>query len=176
MEFRSHRLANGLEVVAECNDEALTTAVGFYVRAGARDESPELAGVSHFLEHMVFKGTPRRSAKQVNLDFDRIGADSNAYTSEESTVYHATTLPEYLPDAVDILADILRPSLRDDDYAVEKGVILDEIKQYDDDPDSCDADHARRLYYRDHPLGNSVLGTIESITALTRDQMHGYIA
>jgi len=176
MPFHTHRLPNGLQLIGETSPHARSVAVGFFVRTGARDESPELAGVSHFLEHMMFKGTPRRSAKQVNLDFDRIGADSNAYTSEEQTVYHATALPEYLPETVDILADILRPSLRDDDYAVEKGVILNEIKQYDDDPDSCAADHARRLYYRDHPLGNSILGTAESITALTRDQMHGYFS
>ena len=86
-------------------------ALGFFVRTGSRDETPEVSGVTHFLEHMVFKGTPRRSALDVNRDFDRIGADYNAFTSEENTVFYAAILPEYLPQAVDILADILRPSL-----------------------------------------------------------------
>jgi predicted Zn-dependent peptidase len=123
---------------------------------------------------MMFKGTPRRSAEQVNLDFDRIGSGPNAYTSEENTVYHAAVLPEYLPQVTDILADILRPSLRDDDLNTEKQVILEEIKMYDDQPTSVMGDHARRIYYGPHPLGNSVLGTLESVGAITRDQMHAY--
>ncbi len=108
---------------------------------------------------MMFKGTPRRTALDVNLDFDRIGASYNAYTSEENTVYYAAVLPEYLPKAVDILADILRPSLRQADFDTEKKVILEEIKMYEDQPGSVACDHARRLYYTAHPLGNSVLGT-----------------
>ena len=119
MEFRSHTLSNGLEVVAECNPEALTSAIGFFVRTGARDETPELAGVSHFLEHMVFKGTPRRSAEDVNRQFDEIGAHYNAFTTEESTVYYASILPEYQQMAVDILADIMRPSLREEDFEMD---------------------------------------------------------
>ena len=119
MEFRSDTLSNGLEVIAEVNDEARSTAVGFFVRTGARDETDDVAGVSHFLEHMVFKGTPTRSAEQVNLEFDAMGADYNAYTSEEQTVYYASVLPEYQTPAVELLADILRPSLRKDDFDTE---------------------------------------------------------
>src|SRR5271155_729687 len=101
MPFHSHKLANGLQVIGETTPSARSAALGFFVRTGSRDETPEVAGVSHFLEHMVFKGTQRRSAQDVNLDFDRIGADYNAFTSEENTVYHAAVLPEYLGDAVD---------------------------------------------------------------------------
>ena len=122
----------------------------------------------------MFKGTPRRSAEDVNLDFDRIGASYNAYTSEENTVYYAAVLPEYLPKAMDILADILRPSLRQDDFDTEKKVILEEIGMYEDQPGSVAWDHARRLYYAAHPLGNSVLGTSQSVGDLTRDQMQRY--
>jgi predicted Zn-dependent peptidase len=124
----------------------------------------------------MFKGTARRTAEQVNLDFDRIGANNNASTSEENTVYYAAVLPEYLPQVVDVLADMLRPSLRQNDFDTEKKVILEEIKLYDDQPDSVMADHARRIYFQSHPLGNSVLGTLESVGALTRDQMHAYFS
>ena len=105
MEFHSHTLPNGLEVVAESNGDAHSTSVGFFVRTGSRDESDDVAGVSHFLEHMCFKGTPRRSADDVNREFDEIGAHYNAFTSEECTVYYASVLPEYQEGAIDILAD-----------------------------------------------------------------------
>ena len=134
MPFHHTQLANGLTIIGEDNPAALSTAVGFFVRTGARDESSDVSGVSHFLEHMVFKGTPKRTALDVNKDFDRIGAQYNAYTSEENTVFWAAILPEYLPRAVDILADILRPSLREDDFSMEKNVIIEEIGMYDDDP------------------------------------------
>ena len=109
MTFHHARLANGLEVIAELNDRAYSVASGFFVKTGSRDESTEVAGVSHFLEHMVFKGTPRRDALAVNRDFDRVGAKHNAQTSEEDTFYHVTCLPEYLPPSFDVLSDILRP-------------------------------------------------------------------
>jgi predicted Zn-dependent peptidase len=176
MPFHSHRLPNGLQIIGETSPAARSVAVGFFVKTGARDETPAEAGVSHFLEHMMFKGTARRTAEQVNLDFDRIGASNNASTSEENTVYYAAVLPEYLPQVVDVLADMLRPSLRQDDFDTEKKVILEEIKLYDDQPDAVMADHARRIYYGPHPLGNSVLGTLDSVGALTRDQMYAYFA
>ncbi|HQR44051.1 MAG TPA: pitrilysin family protein, partial [Gemmatales bacterium] len=119
LEFHHLRLANGLQVLGETNPSARSVAVGFFVRTGARDEGPDIAGVSHFLEHMAFKGTPKRTALDVNREFDAIGANHNAYTSEENTVFYAAVLPEYLPQAVDILADILRPSLRQDDFDME---------------------------------------------------------
>ena len=143
-----------------------SVAVGFFVRTGSRDETPEVSGVSHFLEHMVFKGTKRRTALDVNRDFDRIGANYNAFTSEENTVFYACILPEYLPQSVDILADILRPSLRDDDFNMEKNVIIEEIGMYEDQPGFVAYDHAKRVYFADHPLGNSILGTPQSITDL----------
>ncbi len=174
MSFHSHLLANSLQIIGETSPSARSVALGFFVRTGARDETPEECGVTHFLEHMVFKGTPRRSALDVNRDFDRIGADYNAFTSEENTVFHAAVLPEYLPQAVDILADILRPSLREDDFDMEKKVIIEEIGMYEDQPMWSAYDHAKRLYFAEHKLGNSILGTPESITALTRQQMHAY--
>src|SRR5436305_2062890 len=174
MPFHHHTLPNGLTVIGETSPSAKSVATGFFVRTGARDETPEVSGVSHFLEHMVFKGTPRRTAFDVNRDFDRIGANYNAFTSEENTVFYAAVLPEYLPQAVDILADILRPSLRVDDFEMEKNVIIEEIGMYEDQPMWSAYDHAKRSHFANHPLGNSILGTPDSIRALTRDQMHTY--
>src|SRR5918912_3511765 len=110
MAFHQTKLDNGLQVIGESSPSARSVALGFFVRTGARDEGPEVSGVTHFLEHMVFKGTPRRTALDVNRDFDNIGAHYNAFTSEENTVFYAAILPEYLPQAVDILADILPPA------------------------------------------------------------------
>jgi predicted Zn-dependent peptidase len=172
--FQSQVLKNGLQVIGETSLSARSAALGFFVRTGSRDESAEVSGVTHFLEHMVFKGTPRRTALEVNRDFDRIGAHYNAFTSEENTVFYAAILPEYLPQAVDILADILRPSLRVEDFEMEKNVIIEEIGMYEDQPMFSAYDHAKRIYFADHPLGNSILGTPESIRALTRDQMQAY--
>jgi predicted Zn-dependent peptidase len=174
MEFRHTILDNGLEVIAELNDRAHSVAAGFFVKTGSRDESANLAGVSHFLEHMTFKGTPRRDAMAVNRDFDRVGAKHNAQTSEEDTFYHVTCLPEYLPQAFDVLADILRPTLRSDDFETEKQVIIEEIKMYMDNPMSVAYEAAKMAHYGAHPLGNSILGSVESITALTADEMRGY--
>src|SRR5262249_23940116 len=172
--FHSHVLKNGLRIIGETSPSARSVALGFFVRTGSRDEGPTVAGVTHFLEHMVFKGTPNRSAFDVNRDFDSIGAHYNAFTSEENTVFYAAILPEYIPQAVDILADILRPSLRVKDFEMEKNVIIEEIGMYEDQPTWSAYDHAKRIYFANHPLGNSILGTAESIRALTRDQMRAY--
>lgn len=174
MSFHHTTLANGLQILGETNPAALSVALGFFVRTGSRDESPEESGISHFLEHMAFKGTHRRSAIQVNRDFDRIGASNNAFTSEEVTAYHATVLPEYLPQAFDILADILRPALREDDFQTEKNVIKDEIARYEVRPEWLVYDISRQRFFGDHPLGKSILGTRQSIDALTREQMLDY--
>src|SRR5262245_33006048 len=174
MPFHQHKLANGLTIIGETSPSARSVALGFFVRTGSRDETPEVAGVSHFLEHMAFKGSDRRTAFDVNRDFDRIGADYNASTSEENTIYHAAVLPEFVPQALDILADLLRPKLRQDDFDMEKQVIINEIGRYEDMPGWSAYDHAQRTYFHDHLLGNSVLGSVASITALTRDQMATY--
>ncbi len=176
MPFHQTVLDNGLQVIAELNDQARSVASGFFVKAGSRDEAADVAGVSHFLEHMVFKGTPRRDALAVNRDFDRVGAKHNAQTSEEDTFYHVTCLPEYLPRAFDILSDILRPSLREDDFDTEKKVIIEEIKMYQDNPMSVAYDAAKALHFGPHPLGKSILGTTESITAMKVDAMRDYFA
>ena len=120
---------------------------------------------------MCFKGTPRRSADDVNREFDEIGAHYNAFTSEECTVYYASVLPEYQEASIDMLADIMRPSLRQDDFDMEKKVILEEIQMYLDQPPFGMDDRIKELHLGKHPLAKSVLGTSTSVSALARDQM-----
>ena len=173
-EFRHHTLPNGLTVVAEPDPSAHTAALGFFVKTGARDEEAPVMGVSHFLEHMMFKGTSRRSADDVNREFDEIGANYNAFTSHEQTVYYAHVLPEFLPRAVDLLGDILRPALRESDFDMEKNVILEEIGMYDDRPTWRLQDTLIEQYFADHPLGFRVLGTKQTVSDLTAAQMREY--
>ncbi len=174
MEFCSHTLRNGLEVVAEVNREAYSTALGFFVRTGARDETDEVSGVSHFLEHMAFKGTARREADEVNREFDELGAHYNACTTEENTIFYAAVLPEYQDPAVALLADILRPSLREEDFDTEKQVIIEEIRMYEDMPPFGADEKCRAAFFGAHPLSHSVLGTVESITRLGVEAMRDY--
>ena len=174
MEYRRHRLDNGLEILAECNPGAHALACGFFVRTGARDETPDVGGVSHFLEHMVFKGTPNRSADQVNRELDEMGSHSNARTGEESTIYHATVLPDFQSRIVEVLSDIMRPSLREDDFETEKKVIIEEIKMYDDQPPYGGHERIMAEFYGSHPLGQSVLGTVDTVTGLTPTRMNEY--
>lgn len=176
VEFRQATLENGLTIIAECDPAALTAAAGFFVRTGARDEDPSVMGVSHFLEHMMFKGTARRTSEEVNRDFDRIGARANAYTSSEMTAFYASFLREHLTPALDVLCDIMRPALRDDDFATEKGVILEEIAMYKDDPVWVLYERLLEEHYRAHGLAHRVLGTEATIGALTAGQMRTYFA
>lgn len=174
VEFRQATLGNGLKVIAECSPAAHTAAVGFFVKTGARDEPTPLMGVSHFLEHMMFKGTERRTAENVNRDFDRIGASHNAFTTAELTAFHAHVLPEKMEGALDVLCDIMRPALRQKDFDEEKGVILEEIAMYDDNPFWVLWEHANERYFGSHPLGHRVLGTRDSVKAMTRESMLAY--
>lgn len=174
MRFHEARLDNGLTVVAELNEQAHSIATGFFVKTGARDETADESGLSHFLEHMLFKGTLKRDALAVNRDFDRVGARHNAQTSEEDTIYHVTALPEYMPAAFDVLADIMRPVLREEDFDTEKKVIVEEIKMYDDNPMMVAYEAAKAAHFGRHPLGGSVLGTVESIEAMKVERMRDY--
>jgi predicted Zn-dependent peptidase len=174
VEFFEHRLPNGLQIVAERNPHVHSVAVGFFVRTGARDETDEVLGVSHFLEHMAFKGTAKHSADDVNRVFDEVGAKYNASTSEETTLFYAAILPEYLPRTFELLADILFPALREDDFNMEKKVILEEIGMYDDQPGFLVYEKAMEAHFKGHPLGRSILGSNESITALAVDRMREY--
>ncbi len=172
--FRHHQFPHGLTLLAEPNDAAHTAGVGFFLRTGARDEASSLMGVSHFLEHMMFKGTPRRSADDINRLFDDIGANYNAFTSHESTVYYAQVLPEFTTQAVDLLTDMMQPRLQADDFEMEKKVILEEISMYEDKPAWRLQDSLLETHFHGHSLAHRVLGTTQTITDLTLAQLREY--
>ena len=174
IEFKQHILTNGLTIIAEVDPAAQTSAAGFFVRTGARDEPKEIMGVSHFLEHMMFKGTADLSAEDINRGFDEIGARNNAYTSHEMTVFYAQVLPERLREATDLLGRMMRPALRQEDFDTEKDVILEEIAMYADNPFWVLYEEVSERHFATHGMGYRVLGTPESIRDLKRDQMQGY--
>lgn len=174
IEFRQRQLDNGLTVIAEINPDAHTAAVGLFVRAGTRDETPACMGISHFLEHMLFKGTATRTGRQLNEDFDRIGADYNAYTDHETTAYHAHVLPEYLPAAIDLISDMLQPTLDAADCRTERQVILEEISMYADQPFWVGFEQLQEYYFAHHPMGYRVLGHTETVSNITPEQLRQY--
>ncbi len=174
MKFRERVLDNGLRIISEWNPLAHSMAIGFFVRTGSRDETTVISGVSHFLEHMAFKGNEKYQADDVNRILDEIGAKSNASTSEEITKYWAAILPEYLPQAFELVAGLITPSLRQDDFDMEKNVILEEIAMYEDLPSFTLYDKMMQAHFAGHPLGQSILGTPESIADLTSEQMREY--
>jgi len=174
MEFKKKKLANDLVVIGEINKSAKSAAVGFFVKTGSRDERIEINGVSHFLEHMIFKGTERLSAFEVNEAFDKTGAQFNAFTSEENTVFYAAVLPEYLAEVSRLWIELMRPALRAEDFDIEKNVIKEEIAMYKDLPSYYVMERCKSLHFDNHPCGHSVLGSEESIGNLTSEQMRGY--
>jgi len=176
MEFKSKVLSNGLAVIGEVNKAAQSAAVGFFVKTGARDENEQINGVSHFLEHMLFKGTEKLSAFEVSESFDRTGAKFNAFTSEENTVFYAAVLPEYLLEVTSLWAELMTAALREEDFKIKKNVIKEEIAMYQDSPQFDVIDKCRNLHFSPHPCGFSVLGSRESIDGLTAQQMRDYFS
>ena len=174
VQFQKRVLPGGLTVIAEVDPSAHSAAAGFFVRTGARDEPREVMGVSHFLEHMMFKGYGDVSSEALNAAFDDMGASNNAYTSHEVTCFHARVTPDRTADALELLARMLRPALRTEDFDTEKQVILEEIAMYKDNPYWVLADAANDRHYGAHSLGYRVLGTEESVGAMTPAQMGGY--
>lgn len=172
--FQHHRLPNGLDIVAEINPDAHSFAAGLFVKTGSRDESADVNGVSHFLEHMMFKGSDKYTWEDVNRIFDEIGARYNAFTTQEMTAYYANVLPEFSEKAVEHLSHLLRPAIRNADFDTEKKVILEEIAMYLDDPGHRVYEKLMEVHFGKHPLGASILGSADSITALKRDQMADY--
>lgn len=172
--FHYHRLPNQLEIIAESNPNAYSIAVGIFVATGSRDETPQINGVSHFLEHMMFKGSAKYTWEDVNRIFDEVGARYNAFTTQEMTAYYANVLPEFTGRTIEHLAHLLRPALRQSDFDTEKKVILEEIAMYLDDPIHRVYEKVMEEHFGVHPLGMSVLGSAQSVGELTRDQMAEY--
>src|SRR5688500_7815154 len=174
--FHHQQLPNGLDVIAEVNPDSYSTAMGLFVRTGARDEEPKLNGVSHFLEHMMFKGSSKYGWEDVNRIFDEMGARYNAFTSQEMTAYYANVLPEFTERAIEHLSHLLRPAIRNEDFTTEKKVILEEIAMYLDDPGHRLYEKLMEVHFGNHPLSLSVLGSADSIKKLERDQMAEYFS
>ncbi len=174
--FYAHRLPNGLQLLGQYMPEVQSASACFYVNTGARDEDPAIMGVSHFLEHMMFKGTARRSFEDINREFEEMGAENNAGTWLEFTYYWAKVLREELPNLIDLLADMMRPKLDPTDFEQERGVILEEIARYEDIPNSVLFDRLLGIYFAGHPLSHRTLGTTETIGAMRVEQMREYQA
>ncbi|MDE2888349.1 MAG: pitrilysin family protein [Gemmatimonadota bacterium] len=172
--FSTHTLDNGLRMVFESIPRINSAALGFYVHTGSRDEPAELAGVSHFLEHMCFKGTANRDWRRLSLDVDDIGAMWNAYTWWEGTAYFHWVQSERAGSSAEILADMMRSTLPEDQFDMEKKVILEEIAMYRDRPDALIIDELIQEAFAGHPLGQSVLGTEDTIGPISREQMAEY--
>ncbi len=173
--FHTHSLSNRLQIVGQPMPDFESVAVSYYVRTGSRDEpDPSIAGVSHFLEHMVFKGTRTLDWQEITLEFSKIGAELNAFTSHEATVYYARVLGEYLERAVELLSDMMYPRLAESDFETEKEVIVNEIARSEDQPYNLAYRRMVQTYFDSHPLGHDVLGTRESIRNMKVEQMRDY--
>ena len=167
-------LSNGVRVVTEHMPGLASASLGVWITAGGRHERARENGIAHFLEHMAFKGTAVRTVDDVNRELDAVSPHYNAATSEETTVYYAMVLPESQDRIVQLLADLLRPALRPEDFETEKQVIVEEIRKYEDQPPFGADDKCRAHYFANHPLGQSVLGTVESIRGLSVEAMREY--
>jgi predicted Zn-dependent peptidase len=169
-------LDNGVRVIFEKIPTVRSVALGIWVKTGSRYESIDNNGISHFIEHMLFKGTDTRSAKEIAESFDQIGGQVNAFTSKEYTCYYSRVLDEHAQMALDILADMFFNSTFDDsELKKERNVVIEEIKMYDDTPDDLVHDLITKASFANHPLGYSILGTEEVLHTLTRDKILSYI-
>lgn len=170
-------LANGLRVACDEMKEVETVSIGVFVNTGSRNESPEINGISHFLEHMAFKGTEKRTARQIAEEFEGIGGRINAYTSKDRTVYYAKVLKKHAEFVVEFLADILQNSTFDSvEVEKERGVILQEIAMTNDTPDDIIFDYLQETAYPKQALGRSILGPTKNIKKFGRDHFVNYIA
>lgn len=168
-------LPSGLRVLSEQVPAASSATIGFWVPVGSRDEQPITYGSTHFLEHLLFKGTRTRSAFEIATSFDAVGGEHNALTAKEYTCYYAKVRDRDLPMAVDVIADMVAASLLDPkEFESERGVILEELAMADDDPADVAGERFAELVYGDHALGRPIGGTKASIGAVGRDDVHGH--
>ena len=169
-------LDNGVRVITERVEHMHTVSIGIWVANGSRHETPEYNGVAHFIEHLLFKGTERRSARQISLEIDSMGGILNAFTGHEYVCYYAKVLAKFLPRVTDLLTDIfLHSTFPADEIERERKVILQEIKMRDDSPEEAIHDRFHQNFYRGHALGNSILGTEAIINGLSREAITQYM-
>ncbi len=170
------KLSNGITVVLEKMPYLRSAAFGLWVKVGSSDENDDNNGISHIIEHMLFKGTKNRTAKQIADDMARIGGDSNAYTSKECTSFYAVTLDEHLPIAIEIIGDMLNNSLLDEKaLEKEKGVIIEEIDMYDDSPEDLVHEMLQMKVWEHHSLGYQISGSKKTVRSVTREQILSFM-
>jgi predicted Zn-dependent peptidase len=168
-------LPNGLRILTESIPAMRSVSLGFWVGVGSRDERPAMSGASHFLEHLLFKGTKARTALDISAQIEAVGGDTNAFTTKEYTCYYARVLDADLPLAVDVMCDLITDSvLAEADVETERGVILEEIAMHDDEPGDEVHDVFAEAVYGGHPLGREVSGTVDTISAMTRRQIFSF--
>ncbi|MGQ9779883.1 MAG: M16 family metallopeptidase [Bacillota bacterium] len=175
--YHRARLTNGLRIVGEVMPNVNSVAIGLWVGAGSRDEKKGMEGVSHLIEHMLFKGTTRRSAREIAEAIDAVGGQLNAFTTREYTCFYVKILDRHMALGLELLAEMFCSSLFDPvELEKEKGVVLEEIKSYEDAPDELVYDLLAAAWWPDHPLGRPILGTPSSVARLTREDALAYMA
>ena len=168
-------LPNGIRVVTEQMKHVRSVSLGVWIGTGSRRETADENGISHFIEHMVFKGTKHRSAEDIARSVDSIGGGLDAFTAKEMVSYNTKVLDEHVPLAFDVLADlVLNPLFRDEDIEKEKGVILEELKMEVDNPEYLLHEIFSSNFWKDHPLGKPILGTKDTVKKFHREMLHGY--
>ena len=173
--LRRTELPNGLIVLTERMDHLHSVAMGVWIKSGSRCESAEMNGISHFVEHMLFKGTKSRSAQRIAREMDSIGGNLDAFTSKETICFNVKSLSDHVPIALDVLTDmVLNPTFALPDIERERGVILEEIKIDEDNPDVLVHELFTQSFWKGHPLGNPILGTTETVGRLGQQQLFGY--
>ena len=169
-------LSNGLRIIMQQNEGAKTCSLGAWVASGSGYETPETSGFSHFIEHILFRGTHRRSALDIAVEMDEIGGILNAYTAKEMTCFYAHTLSEHAPKALDIICDMLmNPKLDENDIELEKGVIKEEIALYNDSPEDLCADTFYKSIWNESMLGSNILGTEETVDSATKEKLEAHM-
>ena len=175
MTVRKTVLPSGLRIVTEEISGVRSAAYGIWVNVGSRDESLKTAGASHFLEHLLFKGTETRSALDISSSIEAVGGEMNAFTSKEYTCFYARVIDSDLPLAIEVISDLITSSVgRAEDVEAERKVVLEEISMRDDDPSDLVHEVFSETFYGDTPLGRSILGTTDSIKSLSRNAIFNY--
>ena len=173
--YKKHVLENGLNIIGEEIPYVKSISLGVWINAGSRIEDEEISGVSHFIEHMLFKGTRNRTSKQIASEIDNLGGQINAFTSKECTCYYVKLLDSHIDIGIDVLSDmILNSKFNEDDLDKERSVIIEELKMYEDSPEDLAYDLLTENIYKNDPLGMNIIGTEESLNRLNREKLLDY--
>src|SRR3954451_25025088 len=175
--IRREVLSNGLTILSEEMEHIRSVSIGIWIKTGSREEDPKWNGISHFIEHMVFKGTENRSAEDIARQVDSIGGNMDAFTAKECVCFNVKVLDEHLPIALDVLSDlVLRPVFKSEDIERERVVILEEIKMDEDNPDYLVHEIFTQNFWRDHPLGKPILGSKDTVRGFEQSVLKDYAA